>query len=162
MPYLIDGHNLIGAAPGIELHDPDDEARLISRLRAWCARTKTRLTVYFDRGAVGQADPPASGGVTVRFVRPPATADSAIARHLARLGREAPNWVVVTSDAEVAHAARRAGARTLSSAEFARRLEEGSRGPASPEKPDLATSEEEILAWEAAFRKRKPRSPNTD
>ena len=38
MPFLIDGHNLIGRMPGISLDDPDDEARLVAQLRAFCAR----------------------------------------------------------------------------------------------------------------------------
>jgi len=33
MPYLIDGHNLIAQMPGFSLSDPDDEARLVLRLR---------------------------------------------------------------------------------------------------------------------------------
>jgi hypothetical protein len=33
MPFLIDGHNLIGALPDLDLDDPDDEARLVERLQ---------------------------------------------------------------------------------------------------------------------------------
>jgi predicted RNA-binding protein with PIN domain len=158
MPYLIDGHNLIGALPGHDLRDPDDELKLVSVLRAFCASQRTQMTVYFDRGVPGRGNPPAGGGVTVRFVRPPATADSAISRHLEHLGREAPNWVVVSSDASVAQAARRAGARPLSSSEFSRQLMNASAPPASPEKPEAPVEPEEVEAWEALFRSRRPRA----
>lgn len=158
MPYLIDGHNLIGALPGHDLRDPEDELKLIRVLRAFCASQRAQIIVYFDRGIPGGRNPPAGGGVTVRFVRPPATADSAIARHLEQVGREAPNWVVVSSDASVAQAARRAGARPLSSREFSRQLVNASAPPASPEKPEAPVAPEEIEAWEALFR-RRPAKP---
>ena len=153
MPYLIDGHNLIGALPGHDLRDPDDEAKLVQVLRAFCTSQRTRMTVYFDRGVPGRGDPPSAGGVAVRFVRATASADTAIARHLERLGREAPNWVVVSSDTRVAQDARRAGARPLSSTEFARQLVRSDSPSASPEKPDAPTSPEEIEAWETLFRR---------
>ena len=55
MPLLIDGHNLIGRGqlPGLRLDDPDDEAKLVTRLRAYCARARKRATVVFDRGLPG-------------------------------------------------------------------------------------------------------------
>ncbi|HSR48093.1 MAG TPA: NYN domain-containing protein [Anaerolineales bacterium] len=157
MPYLIDGHNLIGALPGHDLRDPDDEVKLVRVLRAFCAGQRTRITVYFDRGAPGRSNPPAGGGVTVRFVRPPATADSAIVRHLEQVGREAPNWIVVSSDRSVAQAARRAGARALSSGEFARLLFGSDARPTQPEKPDAPVSAEDVEAWEDLFRRRPSR-----
>jgi predicted RNA-binding protein with PIN domain len=160
MPYLIDGHNLIGALPGIELDDPQDEAKLVGLLRAFCSRQRAQATVYFDRGVAGQTDALSGAGVTVRFVRLPASADSAIARHLERLGRAASNWVVVSSDASVAQTARRAGARPMASSDFARRLRESAARPPSPEKPESETSTEEIEAWEAAFQARNRRPPD--
>jgi S-adenosylhomocysteine hydrolase len=32
MPYMIDGHNLIGKLPDISLDDPNDEALLVQKL----------------------------------------------------------------------------------------------------------------------------------
>jgi predicted RNA-binding protein with PIN domain len=110
MPYLIDGHNLIGKM-GISLEDPEDEAKLVLVLRAYCSRHKRKATVYFDRGLRGRQDSPMAAGVTARFVTSPATADAAIGRHLDQLGRQARNWTVVSSDAAVSQAARRSGAR---------------------------------------------------
>ena len=53
MPILIDGHNLIGRLPDLRLDDPDDEAKLVLRLRAYAARTRKRITVVFDQGLPG-------------------------------------------------------------------------------------------------------------
>ncbi len=156
MPYLVDGHNLIPAIPGLRLSDPDDEARLIELLRAFCARERARATVYFDRGLPGSAATPASGGVTVRFARPPQTADDGIVAHLRRLGGEARNWTVVSSDGEVRRAARHVGARTMSSPSFARRLLPTDR-PAPHEKPEASTNKEELAYWERLFREPRHR-----
>ncbi|MBL8045607.1 MAG: hypothetical protein JNL09_03645, partial [Anaerolineales bacterium] len=51
MPFLIDGHNLIGKMPGLRLDDPDDERQLVQFLRAYLARVKKSGTVVFDRGS---------------------------------------------------------------------------------------------------------------
>jgi len=152
MPYLIDGHNLIGKMAGISLEDPDDEAKLVHVLRAYFARGAMKATVYFDRGLPGRQDTPTVAGVTAHFITPPATADAAIGGHLVRLGRQARNWTVVSSDAAVAQAARRSGARVISSEAFARQLA-GAFSPASvPEKPEGPTSAAELEDWEKLFR----------
>ena len=123
MPYLIDGHNLIASLDDIHLDDPDDEARLIDLLRTFCAHTGKELTVYFDQRAPGATNPPTMGGLRARFITPPRTADEAILAHLRRLGREAHNWTVVSSDNLIRSAAIQAGARSLNSHAFAPLLE---------------------------------------
>ena len=154
MPLMIDGHNLIGKLSGVELSDPDDEARLIALLLAYCARTRKPVTVYFDRGAAGSSNPPARGGLSVRFITPPRTADDAIRDHLRRLGRQSGNWTVISSDSEVQNAARRAGAKTLPSTAFARQLRSGPH-QAAPEKPDQDLSPDEIDDLLRAFQERR-------
>ena len=154
MRYLIDGHNLIGRLPGFSLEAPDDEAQLLVLLRSFCARERSAATVYFDGAVIAESRQPARGGVTPRFVAPPQSADAAIRRHLARLGREASNWTVVTSDGVVAADARRAGARIESSEAFARRL--SSDEPRDEEKPSASLRPEDIALWEETFRRRRP------
>ena len=151
MPYLIDGHNVIGQMRDISLSDPHDEDRLVALLAAWCDRRGASATVYFDRGAPGSGGAARRGRLTVRFVRPPRTADAAIEDHLRRIGRGASDWTVVSSDRDVRQAARRAGARTMDSAAFAARLRAPSAGPA-PEKPENPT-QEEVSAWLKEFRR---------
>ena len=155
MPYMIDGHNLIASLHEISLQDPDDEARLIDVLVAFCSKVNKRATVYFDRGAPGMENPLRFGSVTSRFVKHPITADQAISSHLGHLGGEARNWTVVSSDRAVQHAARSAGARILSSHEFTRLLHPASPQIEIPEKPYAPDSKQEIAFWEKLFSRKK-------
>jgi predicted RNA-binding protein with PIN domain len=156
MPYLIDGHNLIAATPGITLDDPDDEVRLIALVRTYCVRRGKRAYIYFDRAASGTADPPPVGGVVAYFVTPPRTADEAIRDHLVRLGREAKNWEVVSSDREVRDAAQQAGARSIDSQTFAKHITVKDLEPEDEtEKPSQSPSNNEVAEWERLFLKGK-------
>jgi len=156
MPYMIDGHNLIGAMPGHRLEDPDDEANLIARLQKFCAASGKAATVYFDRRSPGRADRLRVGRLTVRFVAESSSADQAILAHLRRLRGDARNWTVVSSDGEVAAAARRAGAKALMSASFLRQLD-GTTSPGHPpEKPDSPLSNEENAALLREFEASRP------
>jgi predicted RNA-binding protein with PIN domain len=137
--------------PNIDLDDPDDEIRLIVKLRSYCARTSKRIVVYFDRRTPGSRNPSPVGGLTVQFVTPPTSADEAIQDHLHRLGREAPNWTVVSSDRAVQVAAQQAGARYLGSRAFARQLLIEMTPTQESEKPDSLLTEEEIAQWEKLF-----------
>jgi predicted RNA-binding protein with PIN domain len=153
MPYLIDGHNLIGRLPGIALSDLDDEQQLFERLGRWCQRSGKRAVVYFDQGSLLGEDPRPQRGVTAHFVSPPTTADTAISVHLQRLGRRASNWTVVSSDRAVQQAARQLGARVVSSESFSKELQEPPAKPA-PEKPEDLTATE-VDKWLDIFRRGK-------
>jgi predicted RNA-binding protein with PIN domain len=154
MPFLIDGHNLIGHMPGMSLADPEDEAVLVQALAAFCRRTRSKAVVYFDRGAIDSGSGTAAGAVQVRFVRPPRTADDAIVEHVQSLRGEAANWTVVTSDRALRQAVRQAGARHQPSPEFARRLAPpaGRQDPAE-KPPDPLPGE--VQGWMDLFRRRK-------
>lgn len=151
MPYLIDGHNLIGKIPGLRLDDLDDEQELIQILQEHCQTSGKEAEVYFDRSSSGHARARVHGRVTARFVRSGETADQAIARRLKRLEKEAANWTVVSSDNEVRTAARRAKARVLSSEEFSRDLLAEGGVDESGESP--AISSDEVDEWLDLFGK---------
>jgi predicted RNA-binding protein with PIN domain len=153
LPYIIDGHNLIGAMRRIHLDDPDDEMLLVEELRRFCARTRRRVTVYFDRGAPAMQEPKDAGGLSVRFVKLPRSADQAIMQHLDRLKRTARNWTVVSSDQQVQAAARHAGARVLSSSEFARSMSASGGQAGDQEKPGEDMTQGEVKQWQELFRK---------
>ncbi len=145
MPYLIDGHNLIPNIPGLRLDNPNDEMQLIRLLQAFCQVKKQKAEVYFDRAALGSAGGQAHGRVSAHFVVRTSSADQAIRARLAQLGKTAPNWVVVSSDRAVQSAARSAGAKVISAAEFASQLLGSQRRRASGEEkpqPDPAENEE--------------------
>ncbi len=149
MPYLIDGHNLIGKIPGIHLDEMDDEKALIELLQEYCQINRKQVEVYFDHSASGHARANVHGAVTARFVRSGETADQAIARHLKRLGKEAANWTVVTSDGEVLNAAKRARSRAISAEEFAHELLSSKPGAKETREPNL--SDDEIDDWLEIF-----------
>ena len=141
MPYLIDGHNLIGKIPGLRLDEMDDELALIELLQTFCQLTGKNADVYFDRSASGHARASVHGRVTARFVRSGETADQAIARHLKRLGNAASNWTVITSDRQVQNAAKSARARLISSEDFRRELLAENSSPGAKETPQISSTE---------------------
>lgn len=53
MPYLIDGNNLIGHIPFLELSDPKSKNRLVAQLRTFQEAKKTKIILVFD----GHPDP---------------------------------------------------------------------------------------------------------
>jgi predicted RNA-binding protein with PIN domain len=148
MPYLIDGHNLIGALPDIRLDEEDDETRLIERLAAFCRKKQKQVEVYFDKAAPGRAGKFRLGAVTAIFVTSGSTADAAIARRLDQLGRTARNWIVVTSDNAVQSAARSARARIVSAQAFSVELDAvDSRDPGE----EIKFEDDEVDAWLRLF-----------
>lgn len=155
MPYLIDGHNLIGALPNISLAEPDDEASLIALLQSYCLRTRKQAVVYFDRRAPAAENPPRGSQLTVIFVQRPRTADQAILSHLKRLGKEARNWTVISSDREVQQAAKHFRADVITSQEFSRLLGESGNSEGEAEKPTPNLSADELNDWLRLFQTQK-------
>ncbi len=154
MPYLIDGHNLIGQTPGLSLADPDDEQQLIELLRAYLVRVNKKGTVIFDQGLPGGAGRWSNNVLEVRFAPLPKKADDLI---LARL-RAAPNpreLIVVSGDREVGAAAKQAGARVIQSADFARTLRSKPESDKRATDKESGLSAEEAAAWEEEFKRRR-------
>jgi predicted RNA-binding protein with PIN domain len=156
MPYLIDGHNLIPKL-GLRLDSFDDEMALLDKLNEFCRLTrKTQLEVYFDNAQPGYAETRRIGLVTAHFVRKPLIADEAIRLRLKKLGKAAKNWMVVSSDHSVQNSARAAGARPLSSEEFAGNviaaLRSGSGSNSPPSEATAGMSEGELDEWVKLFR----------
>lgn len=149
MPVLIDGHNLIGRVPDINLEDRDDEAQLVSRLQGYAGRTGKRVTVVFDRGMPGGRSENLSGGrVSVVFAPTGRNADRVLIERIRR-ARNPQGLIVVTSDREVIAAAEGRGARVVRSEAFVAELE---APPASGgAKEDVQLSPEEVEAWLALF-----------
>lgn len=153
MPLLIDGHNLIGKTSGLSLADPDDEAELVRRIQQYCRRHRRRATVVFDAGVVGgHSGALSTPEVEVVFAPPGRRADDVIRERLRRI-RDPAGWLVVSSDREIQRVARQAGARVISSEEFAAGMQ--TPPPAPREKPAPRLSEDEIQEWLDLFQRRK-------
>jgi uncharacterized protein len=152
MPYLIDGHNLIPKIPGLSLRAIDDETQLISLLQEYCRRQRKEADVFFDNAPPGNARSHSYGAVTARFVRQGTTADSAIHDRLNRLGREARNWSVVSSDHAVQAAARASRAQVISSETFAAQLRASLESVKnSGAGGEVKLSQDEIDEWLSLF-----------
>jgi hypothetical protein len=154
MAYLIDGHNLIPRIPGMSLQNVDDEQELIARLQQFCRAQRKKVEVFFDQAPAGQAGTRRYGLVTAHFVQQASSADAAIQARLERLGRQAGQWIVVSSDRRVQGAARRARARVLSAEAFADLLHGLQAGP--PADPDHKPESGEIDDWLALFGGEEP------
>lgn len=149
MTVLIDGHNLIGRIPGLGLDDPDDEAKLLVRLRAYRARTGKRLVVYFDPGAAYQSPVRRStGGITIRQAGSGQRADDLMMRDLRR-HHNARELTVVTSDRAIQDVARQHNAQVVDAASFVRQLNRHPQEEDTTDTPLLP--EEEIQEWLAIF-----------
>ena len=157
MHYLIDGHNLIGKMPDIELDDPNDEVKLILRLRSWTAAKRRRqVTVCFDRGLPGGRDRTLSTGpVKVIFASSGRTADSLLIAHLKQV-RDPGAHTLVSSDLAILRVAKARRVRQVRSEKFALQLATPKPQRQVKEKGvdtavDPQQSSEEIAEWLTLF-----------
>lgn len=138
MTLLIDGHNLIGAMPDIDLADPDDEYQLVLRLRTYCAAKHLTVTVVFDSGpTLAPVANPSTAQVKVRFAPPGVPADDMLLQLLRRA--KSPRQVtIITNDQALAGLVRQAGGQVRSATHFAAELSRPPRpAPAAAEpRPD--------------------------
>ena len=83
------------------------------------------------------------------FVRQDSTADKAMINRLSRMGKDAKNWTVVTSDREILVEAKSAHSQILKSAEFALELRSVKSGISSDlDKQDTPeVSDGEVDYW---------------
>ncbi len=153
MPYLIDGHNLIPKIPGLSLEMADDEMQLVQMLQEFCRRQRKQVEVYFDNAPPGQPRARVFGSVRAFFARAGQSADQLIAARLKRLGREARNWSVVSSDHYVQDLAHAARAQALTSEAFAAVLRQALQGAqAAPEtRAETPLSPQEVEEWLKLF-----------
>lgn len=154
MPYLIDGHNLIPKIPGLSLRAIDDEMQLIEMLQEFCRRRgKQQIVVFFDKAPPGGRRVRVFGAVTARFVSEGSTADAAIMKRLADLGRAARNWTVVSSDRQVIAAARSKHAVSMSSEDFGSLLTNTLNDATNQDSSDadIDISDEEMDEWLQLF-----------
>ena len=147
MPYLIDGHNLIAAMPDIDLADPDDEAKLVIKLRGFAARKQTKCTVIFDRGLPGGESQLSTGSVKVIFASAEHSNADALIKRRIRNTRDARNHTLVSSDREIADYARSHRMRLMTAAEFSRELGRSDRSRDRSESDQVTLSEDEIDEW---------------
>ena len=153
MPYLIDGHNLIPKL-GLRLDSMDDENELIAILQEYCRLERKQVEVYFDGTPTPHAGTRNLGNVTAHFVPLGTTADDAIRRRLKKMGKNAKNWTIVSSDRQVQAEARSMQANIIASDEFAKQLKQA-RDTAPKPTNDRTLSKQEVDDWLKLFEQRR-------
>ena len=148
MPYLVDGNNLIGINPTLEIGSQESRDYIIKRLLKFHRITKKRIILVFD----GAPDPfPARMELSpknfvVIFPKFGESADDVIKRAMK------PGMILVTSDAELIEYARKRRIKCITSRNFWHLIstvkEEGR------EKPDWNPTPQEIEAWLKIFEKK--------
>jgi len=163
MPYIIDGHNLIGQLPELSLAEIEDEQQLIEILQDFCRREQRSAEVYFDNAPPGMPRARNYGRLSAFFSLAGKSADQAIAERLHRLGKEARNWTVVSSDRQVQAMAKAMRAKVLSAAEFARQLRKTTSRPETHIHDKMEPSDvnsEDINYWLNMFQNNQPQNPS--
>jgi predicted RNA-binding protein with PIN domain len=162
MPLLIDGHNLIGQMHDLSLSDPNDEDKLITRLRALADRTQKQMTVVFDpapydnRPQIGNGQSQ-HGRLTVIFAHPGRKADDVIRHHVGE-ARDKQGLIVVTSDGAVADFTRRCGVRVQSSQDFIKWMSAQTAAKADTDMKPVGSAKE-VVNWSDVFK--EPITPTT-
>ncbi|MFP4323474.1 MAG: NYN domain-containing protein [Anaerolineales bacterium] len=160
MRYLIDGHNLIAKLPDIDLADPDDEAKLVLKLRGFVARTGKRVTVVFDGGIPGGFAPHLSSSqVTVKFASAERMNADEVLLSLMRKIKNVDVYTLVSSDSEIIDAARGYGIAVLRAEGFIEKLQKVGTPSAKiiPEKDEkVRLSPREVDEWLAIFNEPRP------
>lgn len=155
---VVDGYNLIHAMPELARLVATDLERardgLVAKLAVYRSRRNVRITVVFDGQGMSALWTRPPGGIEVVFSRAPQDADQKIKNMLA-LEKSPRSWTVVTSDNSIVRFARDCGARTVSSAEFAKKLGPSvpNLGPNRRVEPEAPLTPAEVLEWEEYFRK---------
>ncbi|MGQ9888288.1 MAG: NYN domain-containing protein [Aggregatilineales bacterium] len=160
MPYLIDGHNVIGQMPDISLDDPNDEALLVQKLIAFNARTRQKCVVVFDHGVPGGLSRMSTKQVQVVFAPLRSSADLVMIERIGRAEDKA-SWTVVSSDRNVLDAARRNKMTVMRSADFVALLHSPQLAAApadldAGEAADVQMSPDDVAAWLAFFNRGGP------
>jgi len=164
MPFLIDGHNLISYLSDLELTDPHDEAKLVLRLRGFCARTRKKVVVVFDEGLPGGTSHLTTPSVTVIFASSRQSNADGIIRERIHNTHDFKGWTVVSSDNEVLAEARNAGMQGMRCVDFARIMVRQNKRKAQRDvDTNVFVPPTEVEAWLQIFGEEAPTSlPATD
>ena len=148
----------------MSLTEVDDEIQLVEMLQEFCRIQRKEVEVFFDNAPAGQPRARNYGSVIARFVRQGTTADDAIRAKLLRLGKDARNWIVVSSDRAVQASAHAARAQVMPSDRFAQLLkkvvsDEQAGKPAGDDASEVDLKPEEIDDWMQLFQSKNRKRP---
>jgi predicted RNA-binding protein with PIN domain len=160
VPYLIDGHNLIAQMPDLSLDDPNDEVKLVLRLRQFAGRKRQSITVVFDHGLPGGwSSGLSTGPVKVIFADSHSNADRIIMERI-REAKTPTSIKLVTSDGEIRRAGEARRVEVISSQDFVLMLLKPPPGARKKKLPsdkreDVRLSKDEVKEWMRVFKRRR-------
>ena len=155
MPYLIDGSNLIGHIPTLELRDSRSKHRLVAQLLIFQSIKKTKIILVFD----GPPDPELLGKkykrkeLTILWPNREESADTII-KERAQMQSDMRHLNVVSSDREIKNFALDIGAKVLNCKEFHKLLKTALKEHKESQamnKEDITLSPLEIDHWMEIF-----------
>lgn len=155
MPYLIDGSNLIGHIPTLELRDPKSKHRLVAQLLAFQVIKKTKIFLVFD----GPPDHdlleknPHRSDFAILWPNQEESADTLISQWVQKQ-TDLRHFYVVSSDREIKTFARESGAKILDCKEFHKLLKTALKEykeSQAMEKEDITLSPLELDHWLEIF-----------
>ncbi len=152
MPFLIDGHNLIGKVNSISMQSSAKEAELVAMLRGYLIGAKKKGTVVFDCGMPGGTSRLLSTpNLKVLFASAGVSADDIIIDRIYKA--QNPNGlIVVTSDNAIKREAKYKRCQHRDSAKFAQDMRNHKLGLGrGGDKSDVKLSANEVAEWEALF-----------
>lgn len=162
MRYLIDGHNLIAQMPDLSLEDPNDEAKLVYKLRSFAARSRKKMTVVFDGGLPGGISQPLSNSqVQARFASSEHMTADQILLNTIRKTQNPKDLTVVSSDQVIVEAAQARKIAVLTAPAFIQQMSSSGQAAVADKKEDHPRiSPAEVEAWLKIFGdgKKKPKS----
>ncbi|MBI5017595.1 MAG: NYN domain-containing protein [Deltaproteobacteria bacterium] len=149
---ILDGHNLIGRAPGLSLADEaGGREELLRRVGARKGSGRENVVVVFDGNRPGSAQEGRFGGLRVVYAPAGRSADEEILRRVGQTNAQAAT--VVTSDRGLAARVRGLGATAESCEHFLARLARRPGASDAEAKPEGGPRE--VEAWLAVFRERQ-------
>ncbi len=140
MPYLIDGHNLIGKQG--KLGQSGCEEELINEVQKFCFRKNKKAAIVFDGRSFSKEE---LGPVHVHYSDPGYSADEVI-KDIVHAEPNKQGLIVISSDNEIKDFARREGTQILSSEEFDNLLKRQEESGQDVERGEI--SNEEARDWE--------------
>lgn len=159
MPFLIDGNNLIGHIPHLNLRDPNSRMRLIFQLLQFQKVKNTRVIVVFD-GHPDKNLPEEKFKDIPFFVRYPDFDENAdqVIKTIISQQTDLRQFFVVSSDREIKRFAQSQGAKAVGCDYFHKELKSALREHkkmAEMEKDDTTPSPLEIQQWTDIFKGKK-------
>jgi len=157
MAYLIDGNNLIGSIPTLELGDPTSRNRLLARLEIFRKVEKNRIIVVFDGPPDLKTITNKKNPISVFYPDYDQNADAVI-KELIKKETDMRRFFVVSSDREIQDFARLNKAKPINCADFNRLMKAAFKeykNISELEKHEPTPSPYEVELWSDLFKEEK-------